>query len=136
MITEPLPAPLIPLHSPEVAFEAVGGKGANLIALSQGGFPVPDAFLIPTETYRNFVAENQLEGHISAILEKTDPTNPDELEQASSEIRVAFTNGHMLPIQLESLETAWHWLGSGPVAVRSSATAEDLPDMSFAGQQD
>lgn len=135
-IPDRLPAPLIPLHTPQAAFEAVGGKGANLVALAQGGFPVPNAFLVPTSAYREFVSINHLEGQINAILSSTDLTDPDALEAASAQIRTAFTGGRIPSDTVHALEIGWHWLGDTPVAVRSSATAEDLPEMSFAGQQD
>lgn len=133
---ERLPEPLIPLHTPQAAFEAVGGKGANLIALAQGGFPVPNAFMVPTSAYREFVSANHLEEQINAILSGTDLTDPDALEAASTQIRDAFTAGQIGPEMTHALQIGWPWLGAAPVAVRSSATAEDLPDMSFAGQQD
>lgn len=133
---ESLPQSFIPLHAPVAALEAVGGKGANLVALAQGGFPVPDAFLIPTEVYRHYVAINQLEAPINTILAQTNPAAPDELARASAQIRAAFAAGTLPTSLAHALTIGWRWLGAGPVAVRSSATAEDLPEMSFAGQQD
>lgn len=131
-----LPAPLIPLHASQIEFESVGGKGANLAALAQAGFNVPDAFLVPTSAYREFVIENQLDKRILHILGSIDSSVPEELESASGQIRAAFSGGEISENLSGALEIGWRWLGGGPVAVRSSATAEDLPEMSFAGQQD
>jgi pyruvate,water dikinase len=131
-----LPAPLIPLNTSVIKFDSVGGKGANLVALANAGFEVPNAFLIPTSAYREFVNGNQLTDRISRILAANDPNNPDDLETASGQIRKEFSAGEVSTGFLSSLGVGRRWLGGGPVAVRSSATAEDLPEMSFAGQQD
>ena len=130
------PHPLIPFSSPEVEFDAVGGKGANLIKLVQAGFAVPDGFIIPTAVYRQYADQNQLDGQANAALEQTDLRAPESLEAASNQIRAAFSKGQVSPEFSKALEEGWQILGEKPVAVRSSATAEDLPDMSFAGQQD
>jgi len=137
MVTpEPLPKPFIALLSPQATLEEVGGKGLNLIKLARAGFPVPNAFLIPTETYREFVNENDLDSFIQDTLTKVDFSSPEDLTAASAEIRTQFERGALSPRISSALEIAWRWLSAHPVAVRSSATAEDLPDMSFAGQQD
>ena len=133
---EPLPHPLISLMSSQVSIEAVGGKGANLVKLANAGLPVPNGFLIPTAAYRQFVAQNQLLPQIKERLAGLDFASPNSLETASEAIRGWFANGSISPSLISALETGWQWLGANPVAVRSSATAEDLPDLSFAGQQD
>ena len=137
MVTpEPLPQLFIPLLSPQSALEKVGGKGLNLIKLARAGFPVTNAFLIPTECYWEFVNENLLDSFIQDALKSLDSTAPEALSAASAEIRTRFERGAISPKIASALEIARRWLGAHPVAVRSSATAEDLPDMSFAGQQD
>ena len=69
-------------------------------------------------------------------LRDLDVTSPDALNAASKLIREKFAGGFIPDELIASLEIGWHWLGENPVAVRSSATAEDLPGFSFAGQQD
>ncbi len=133
---EPLPQPLIPLHSPEASLETLGGKGLNLIKLAQAGFPVPNAFLIPTKCYQEFVADNGLNPFIQDCLKGLDTASPTDLESAAEVIRAEFGRGTVSVGLASALGIGYPWLGAHPVAVRSSATAEDLPDMSFAGQQD
>lgn len=133
---EPLPQPFLPLQSPKVTLDQVGGKGINLVKLARAGFPVPSGLLIPTECYREYVAANGLDAYIDEKLAHADFTSPDDLQALSREIRTQFQRGSVTRGFDSALEIAWRWLGARPVAVRSSATAEDLPDMSFAGQQD
>ncbi|MBU1660558.1 MAG: hypothetical protein KKD28_03690, partial [Chloroflexi bacterium] len=137
MITPiPLPQPFIPLNSPEANLATVGGKGVNLIRLANAGFPVPDGFLIPTSAYREYVQNNNLDAFIQDSLNNLDFASPQDLQTASDAIRTQFRLGAVSRGLVAALEIAYRWLGTHPVAVRSSATAEDLPDMSFAGQQD
>jgi rifampicin phosphotransferase len=125
-----------PFHSQGAVLERVGGKGANLALLSQAGFPVPPGFLVTTDAYRAFLAANQLEEAIQAALGPGGVQDVDELEVLSGRIRALFASGTIpAPIAKDLLET-YQDLGCPAVAVRSSATAEDLPEMSFAGQQD
>jgi pyruvate,water dikinase len=131
-----LPQPLIPLNSPHARLESVGGKGLNLIRLAKAGFPVPNGFLIPTTAYHEFVVQNQLEMVIADILQNLDFTSPEALSAASTKLRSRFKHESISPGLAAALEIGWRWLGAHPVAVRSSATAEDLPELSFAGQQD
>ena len=121
-----------------------GGKGANLGALLQAGFPVPPGYCITTSAYQAFVADNHLQEEIRRILETTQFDDPVSLEAASNTIRAAFADGEFpAPIRDEILasytainQNSKIQIPQFPVAVRSSATAEDLPDLSFAGQQD
>lgn len=131
-----IPQPLIPFDSPLIDLSVAGGKGANLVKLKNAGFPVPNGFLIPTSAYREFILENHLEPLIHSILGKTDLSSPEALAEASSRIRQEFSEGNISSELVNSLRRGLDWLGNAPVAVRSSATAEDLPGMSFAGQQD
>lgn len=127
---------LLPFESDQATLETAGGKGANLSRLWRCGFPVPPGFIIPTSAYLAFVAANGLEPVIGQALENLAAGDAASLEWASSRIREAFTAGK-IPDALEAaINRAYARLGSLPVAVRSSATAEDLPDLSFAGQQD
>jgi pyruvate,water dikinase len=120
--------------------QAVGGKGANLARMARAGFPVPGGFLVTTQSYRTFVASNGLEEDILAVISAVLPAGSGEdlalLEAASARIRSLFTAGELPGGLADGLLAGYRNLGEPAVAVRSSATAEDLPDMSFAGQQD
>jgi pyruvate,water dikinase len=126
----------VPFTLDEVSLAEVGGKGIGLARLTGAGFPVPDWFIIPTDRYRDYVAINGLDATITAALTGLDGADPDVLETSSATIRDAFTAGTW-PEETwgEVLAPAQEWT-STPLAVRSSATSEDLPEASFAGQQD
>jgi rifampicin phosphotransferase len=117
-----------------------GGKGANLGALIRAGMPVPRGFCIVTDAYRAFVAANQLEPEIRRLSSLARADDPASLEVASAPIRALFAAGRIPADLAREIGAAYARLGQAgaplAVAVRSSATAEDLPDMSFAGQQD
>ncbi len=127
---------ILPLHSQEVTLETVGGKGASLARLVRAGFPVPDGFLIPTAAYLDYVASNDLKKRILSRLTKLPFDEPAASQEASADIRAWFLVEKTDAEWPTSIRRAYADLGGGPVAVRSSATAEDLPDMSFAGQQE
>ena len=129
---------VLPLNDPQATLESVGGKGASLARLVNAGFPVPEGFHVTTEAYRRFVHENNLQPGIDAALQRVDPGIPSTLEGAAEQIREAF-NGATIPGDIAgAIVGAYGDLsGTDPaVAVRSSATAEDLPQASFAGQQE
>lgn len=115
-----------------------GGKGANLGTLIQAGLPVPRGFCITIAAYRAFVELNHLDVELHRILDATRMDDPSSLESASDSIRACFQRGQISPALSDEIRQAYILLHNPPipVAVRSSATAEDLPDMSFAGQQD
>ncbi|MEA1978512.1 MAG: PEP/pyruvate-binding domain-containing protein [Chloroflexota bacterium] len=127
---------ILPLYSKEATLETVGGKGASLARLVRAGFPVPNGFLIPTAAYRACVETSNLREQILARLVGLSPDDPTALQGASSDIRGWFSAENLDPELMVSIKEAHIGLGGGPVAVRSSATAEDLPEMSFAGQQE
>lgn len=134
---------IIPFTSPEATLENAGGKGANLVRLTRAGFDVPRGFIISTDAYREFVKANKLEAVIQQAAEGLGPENTEALENASQTIRAAFSQGDLSANIHQEIQTAYAGLNlksqiENPksVAVRSSATAEDLPDLSFAGQQD
>ena len=129
---------VILLNDPQASLETVGGKGASLARLLNGGFPVPDGFHITTEAYRRFVGDNDLHPQIQTALAGVDVKKPSTLEKAALSIHAAFM-GATIPEDIASeIVGAYADLsGTNPaVAVRSSATAEDLPQASFAGQQE
>ncbi len=105
-----------------------GGKGANLGELRRAGFHVPAGFVITTLAYDRFVQENSLDEIITHSMAEPEPLGVKIVD--------AF-NRAQIPADLEqAIIKAYHRLGEGPVAVRSSATAEDLPEAAFAGQQE
>jgi phosphohistidine swiveling domain-containing protein len=116
----------------------VGGKGASLARLLRAGVPVPDGFHLTTAAYKQFVTSNDLESGIQAALEKAETSKPDTLESVSGEIKELFLQGSMPEEISEAIFQAYASLPEDEpaVAVRSSATAEDLPEASFAGQQE
>lgn len=106
------------------------------------GLPVPGGFHITTEAYRQFIAENLPMVHILQELGAIDPANMSALETTSSHIRHFFTEGKT-PLEIANAISSAYTASHDPaaakeisVAVRSSATAEDLPGASFAGQQE
>jgi pyruvate,water dikinase len=127
---------IIPFNSAEATLKSAGGKGANLARLTRAGFPVPPGLIISTDAYRAFVAANGLEAIIQAALENRSAEDASGLEQASAAIRAAFSAGKVPADVAADIRGAYAEFEAAPVAVRSSATAEDLPDLSFAGQQD
>lgn len=122
--------------SADATLERAGGKGANLARLTRTGLPVPPGFIVTTAAYKAFVAASDLWAIIAATLSNLRPEDPADLERASIAIRAAFRVTPVPGTIVDNVRSAYTELGEGPVAVRSSATAEDLPDLSFAGQQD
>ena len=133
-----LDAAVLPLDSPAITLATGGGKGANLSQLSQAGFPVPPGFLITTSSYHSFVQTNDLRQQILRLA--TDATRDKDFERASATIRGLFTRGTIPPDVATAIREAYATLSPdgapASLAIRSSATAEDLPEASFAGQQE
>src|SRR6266567_533755 len=105
---------------------------------ASASLPVPPGFHITTAAYRLFVAKHGLQEQILAAVSTTSSDQPATLEVAAQTISTLFAQ-HPMPDEVASaIRQAYIRLGGGdlPVAVRSSATAEDLPDLSFAGQQE
>ena len=115
----------------------VGGKAASLGKLVKADFPVPPGFVITTDGYAECIRANELETNIQKILAGIDYQNLGQLEAETAKIRDAVA-GCALPDGLaDQIARAYGELGDDPyVAVRSSGTAEDLEDASFAGQYD
>ena len=129
---------LLPLDSPAATLPVAGGKAANLARLIRAGFPVPGGFIVTTAAYDAFVAANGLAAFIRETLAGCAFDAPAALEAASAAIRAQFGAARLPDDLAAALRSAYlaQDLASVAVAVRSSATAEDLPDLSFAGQQD
>lgn len=140
----------------------VGGKGANLGEMTNANLPVPYGFIITSSSYFDFISNARIENKIKDILSIINYDSPNELNQASSQIKELFLSAE-IPSQLahkivsyyeqlkikeekyfskkflsinQGIETFKHLYKPSIVAIRSSATAEDLPSASFAGQQD
>jgi rifampicin phosphotransferase len=132
---EPL---ILALDSPAATLDRVGGKGASLARLAAAGLPVPPGFHLTTSMYRRFVAENHLAEAILEAASEARAADPSTLDRASTRIQADLLHA-TIPADIAALVRASYGRLGGdhpPVAVRSSATAEDLPGMSFAGQHD
>ena len=129
---------ILPLADPRATLETAGGKGTSLARMVTAGLPVPDGFHVTTGAYNRFVEENHLQPAILAELERVDANRPDTLEAASSAIQALFVRAQTPPDVAGAIAQAYAELAGrdSAVAVRSSATAEDLPEASFAGQQE
>ena len=122
------------IHKDDVLI--AGGKGANLGEMTAAGINVPKGFVITADAYREFLKENHIDDFIAHGLKQAH-TDEHTLPAVAAEFREKITAGHF-PAELEKeIRAKYAELGeSKRVAVRSSATAEDLPDASFAGQQE
>ena len=122
----------------------VGGKNANLGEMLKAGIPVPPGFAITAYAYKRFIEETGIAQQIYKIIEETvtDKNDPKQYEEASKKIRALIESTPMPDYLAEEIKQAYRELSNRTnvvnvsVAVRSSATAEDLPDASFAGQQE
>lgn len=119
----------------------VGGKGANLGEMTKAGFPVPNGFIVTSDAYYHFIEVNKLKDKIRSYLHNLDVSNSKTLEQASVKVkRLIISSPIPKDVALEVFKAYFHLehklLRHPLVAVRSSATAEDLPTASFAGQQE
>ncbi|MBX7076246.1 MAG: phosphoenolpyruvate synthase [Methanobacteriaceae archaeon] len=119
-----------------------GGKGANLGELTQAGIPVPPGFVITAETYQKFMDATGIFQTVMDILSKIDINDTNELQDAAEEIKQIIIETpipeDISTLIIEAYNALSQRVGvdDADVAIRSSATAEDLPDASFAGQQD
>lgn len=114
----------------------VGGKGANLGEMVRIGLPVPPAFVITVDAFKDFLERTKLKKEIYPILKKTDVHDAKSLEKNTKKIRDMMIKAKMPEEIKEYVIKAYEKIGKEEfVAVRSSATAEDLPGASFAGQQ-
>ncbi|MFW5699839.1 MAG: PEP/pyruvate-binding domain-containing protein, partial [Bacteroidota bacterium] len=123
----------------------VGGKNASLgemfRQLSSKGINIPDGFASSADAYREYIQQNEIEEKISNTLSEMDVEDSKSLEKTGKKCRDLIMKGDIPKEIREALEAAWDELKDredslSSVAVRSSATAEDLPDASFAGQHE
>jgi len=113
----------------------VGGKGANLGELTRASIPVPPGFVVTADSYFRFLQHSSLEPLLKKDLFNLDVHDSRSLNERAARIRQRIIDAPMPAHIAAEIREAYHQLGEGPVAVRSSATAEDLPEASFAGQQ-
>ncbi len=122
----------------------VGGKNANLGEMLRAKIPVPPGFAVTAQAYHEFITKTGISEKIYKTIEETvtDPNNPKHYDEASKKIRKVIESAPMPAEIEEAIRAAYEGLDQKTgmadvfVAVRSSATAEDLPDASFAGQQE
>jgi len=123
-------------------FELVGGKGASLGEMTSAGIRVPPGFSVTTQAYTDFLDTSKIRKTIFNRLKDVDLKKSGSLETIGKEVREIILAQEIPEKIVEAIRTAYRQLvektgvNNLPVAVRSSATAEDLPDASFAGQQD
>ncbi|MBD3312035.1 phosphoenolpyruvate synthase [archaeon] len=140
------------------SISVAGGKGANLGVLTEAGFPVPPGFVVTAQAYEEFIKTTGVDKEIYELLSKLDYNDNEALQKASKNIKVIITSEEIPDNMKEEITEAYNKLLIGNkfdglndktlelvnankkkepfVAVRSSATAEDLPEASFAGQQE
>ncbi len=120
----------------------VGGKGANLGELTSMGLPVPPGFCVTAGAYDKFIDFAELDEVVKLLMEPLNVDDVDDLQDVSKAVQDKINKGNIYPELEEEIVKAYREFAkeinveNPEVAVRSSATAEDLPDASFAGQQD
>ncbi len=113
----------------------VGGKGANLGEMVNLHIPVPPGFIVTANAYYDFLQKSGITDKIRNLLKPLDYNNTKQLQQIATKVKQVILNAAMPPELASEIQQAYIKMGGGLVAVRSSATAEDLPEASFAGQQ-
>jgi pyruvate,water dikinase len=129
-----LVAPLSHFRRSDLAL--AGGKGANLGELSRAGFQVPAGYVITTAAYDLLLEKNDLQTHLLKIIGSLDTDRQDAAEKVSRQIQNVWREISIPEEITGQVIKAYHQLDGAAVAVRSSATAEDLPEAAFAGQQE
>ena len=124
---------ILPLNTTDTDLDTVGGKCLSLMNMVAAGFGVPAGFCVTTGAYRRFIDDKGLENLINELARPRVVDGAVTFESASKEIQALFEAELSAEIRFEIVSA---YAGMKAVAVRSSATAEDLPDLSFAGQHD
>jgi pyruvate,water dikinase len=119
----------------KVDIPLVGGKGANLGEMVHAKIPVPPGFIVTADAYFKFLNDAGLTADISRYLKDLNVNDSKRLQEVADVIKNRISSAPMPPDMVKEMKEAYRKLGQGLVAVRSSATAEDLPEASFAGQQ-
>jgi pyruvate, water dikinase len=129
------------------SIDVAGGKGANLGEMINNGLPIPNGFCVTAQTYKKFIEITEIKTKIQQFLEGLDIEDTEKLQRVAKEIQNLIQSTEIPEDVKEEIMDNYELLGAGKdahdlieakeefVAVRSSATAEDLPDASFAGQQ-
>jgi len=126
----------------KASLPAVGGKNASLGEMIASGFRVPPGFAVTTDSYLTFITKAGIKGEVFKILADVNPEDIVSLDSVSAEVQKLINEAPMLGEIEEAIREGYRCLCDKcgvermPVAIRSSATAEDLPTASFAGQQD
>ncbi|HOX40594.1 MAG TPA: phosphoenolpyruvate synthase, partial [bacterium] len=107
----------------------------NLGELTRAGIPVPNGFCVTANSYYYFLEKTKIKAALTKLLKGLDPEDNRKLNAVSKQIKKTIVESKMPPELVKEIEESYKKLGGFPVAVRSSATAEDLPEASFAGQQ-
>ncbi|MFC1962063.1 phosphoenolpyruvate synthase [Chloroflexota bacterium] len=113
----------------------VGGKGANLGEMTQANVPVPPGFIVTAGAYFDFLKKSGIAGKIRDLLQPLDVHDSRQLQDIAGKVQQVIEDAAMPPELALEIKEAYRKMNRGLVAVRSSATAEDLPEASFAGQQ-
>jgi pyruvate,water dikinase len=116
--------------------ETAGGKGANLGELIRIGVPVPPGFVVTSPAYFRFLEEAGIRKQAESLIAEMDVDDMASVDGISARLRGLIENARLPDAIAAEIMAAYETLGGGPVAVRSSATAEDLAHASFAGQQE
>lgn len=137
----PVSSYILDLKNPQAKQIAlVGGKNASLAEmiqhLTEAGIKVPGGFVVTVAAYHDFLEHNFLDEKINHRIAGLNVDDVRALDQASQSIRRSIIQGEFTADLKKQIAAAYHALGKKTVAVRSSATAEDLPNASFAGQQE
>ena len=129
---------ITPIDTTDDSLEVVGGKGRSLAQMSNAGFNVPGGFQLIIPAYREFIADNNLQAKIVELAKPEISNGRASFESASSSIQALIVANQLSATLIAELQETYAALsGDNPaVAVRSSANAEDLPGLSFAGQQE
>ena len=127
-----------PLSAQDDSLEVVGGKGRSLSRMAKAGFAVPDGFIATANAYRTFVDDNDLRTKILDLARPEVRQGRASFASAATRIQALFADAQVPGKVAAEIAAAYGALDadSPAVAVRSSANAEDLPDLSFAGQQE
>ena len=112
-----------------------GGKGANLGEMTRARIPVPPGFIVTADAYRRFLEASGLRPTIQKLVSPLDYNDSAQLQRVSRQIKDRIVTVPVPEEIVRDIKAAYRQLGGGAVAVRSSATAEDLKEASFAGQQ-
>ena len=109
----------------------VGGKGANLGEMTNAGIPVPPGFIVTASAYYDFIEKAGLQDKIKSLLGPVNIHDSKQLQEIAEKVQKLITDAAMPAALAKEIEESYLKMGKGLVAVRSSATAEDLPEASF-----